>query len=473
MHVIHSKKFNCKKNTRLLLKKLILGIVLASIVLFSVQTSYAYTVSYEKWGLKIKDISTVCILEPDFPNSEILSETFSNRMMDETRISVNEWMVQLQIAERGRDKSMWEINQIPIPLTQQEDFDYDQCHIFIKFEERPESQDDWYKLLGKTEYELGDSGRSDITVYYQSIKFCKTEDSNWVYFDPCYENFPRLMQQIKSVVKHEFGHAMGLGHYVADDIDVNVAWARGTVPSPSIMAVFSHQNINRNYITTEDVAVVRSMYGENGFLPNQEVEKVFEYFQPSSFVYTVPKGGFVLASLDGLITKDQYISGLQVDITITDPNELIETRKVRVNSAGVFSFQIVISESKGIGAYVVHATYRDKTSPETTFVMTPEGKIEQSEIPQWIKNSVRWWAEDKINEVDFVLGIQHLIREGILNPPSPENQTVTKYEENKTIAVKIPNYVKQNALWWTQDKITEDEFFDGVRYLIIKGILAI
>jgi hypothetical protein len=162
-----------------------------------------------------------------------------------------------------------------------------------------------------------------------------------------------------------------------------------------------------------------------------------------------------------------------VGITITDPNELIETRKVRVNSDGVFSFQIVISESQGIGSYVVHATYRDKTSPKTTFVITSEGKNEPSEIPQWIKNSVRWWAEDKINEVDFVLGIQHLIREGILNPPSPENQTVKNSEENKTMAVKIPNYVKQNALWWSQDKITDDEFFDGVRYLIIKGILVI
>jgi len=50
---------------------------------------------------------------------------------------------------------------------------------------------------------------------------------------------------------------------------------------------------------------------------------------------------------------------------------------------------------------------------------------------------------------------------------------VEDFEENQTLGVKIPNYVKQNALWWTQDKITDDEFFDGVRYLIKKGILVI
>ena len=73
------------------------------------------------------------------------------------------------------------------------------------------------------------------------------------------------MQQLQSVIKHEFGHALGLGHYVADDQDVNIAWARGTVAAPSIMAVFTHQNINKNYITHQDVTAVTSMYGENGF----------------------------------------------------------------------------------------------------------------------------------------------------------------------------------------------------------------
>ncbi len=57
------------------MKKPIVGIVLASIVLFSFQSSFAYTVTYEKWGPKIKDISTVCIIEPDYSNSEVLSET--------------------------------------------------------------------------------------------------------------------------------------------------------------------------------------------------------------------------------------------------------------------------------------------------------------------------------------------------------------------------------------------------------------
>jgi hypothetical protein len=281
------------------------------------------------------------------------------------------------------------------------------------------------------------------------------------------------MQQLQSVIKHEFGHALGLGHYVADDLDVNVAWARGIVASPSIMAVFTHQNINQNFITTKDIQAVRSIYGDNGFLPEPEDETVFEVFQSSATEYLVPKGGYTFAGVDGIIKKDKYISGIQVEITIKDPNELILTRKVRVNSDGFFNFQTIVDENTIKGTYVVYAKYLGKKSPEVILNLGYEGISDQSKIAPWVKNSVKWWAEDKISDLDFVLGIQYLIREGILNPPSFEDKLEKTYQQNKVIGVKIPKFVKQTAGWWTEGKVTDDEFIAGVQYLIKKGILRI
>ena len=35
-------------------------------------------------------------------------------------------------------------------------------------------------------------------------------------------------------------------------------------------------------------------------------------------------------------------------------------------------------------------------------------------VPAWIKNNAGWWADGTISENEFVQGIQYLIKEGIL-----------------------------------------------------------
>ncbi len=35
-------------------------------------------------------------------------------------------------------------------------------------------------------------------------------------------------------------------------------------------------------------------------------------------------------------------------------------------------------------------------------------------VPEWIKNNADWWAEGAIDDEDFVQGIQYLISNGIL-----------------------------------------------------------
>ena len=43
--------------------------------------------------------------------------------------------------------------------------------------------------------------------------------------------------------------------------------------------------------------------------------------------------------------------------------------------------------------------------------------MEQSEnttIPEWIKNNAVWWAEGQIDDKSFATGIEFMIKEGII-----------------------------------------------------------
>ena len=35
-------------------------------------------------------------------------------------------------------------------------------------------------------------------------------------------------------------------------------------------------------------------------------------------------------------------------------------------------------------------------------------------VPEWVKNTAGWWANDEIDDETFVNAIQYLIQEGIL-----------------------------------------------------------
>ena len=87
------------------------------------------------------------------------------------------------------------------------------------------------------------------------------------------------------------------------------------------------------------------------------------------------------------------------------------------------------------------------------------------DIPSWVKNNAKWWAEGMISEDDFVLGLGFLIKNDILQVP-PTGVTEEKSDE-------IPDWVKNNALWWGQDKISDNDFLNGIQFLISVGIISV
>jgi hypothetical protein len=86
-------------------------------------------------------------------------------------------------------------------------------------------------------------------------------------------------------------------------------------------------------------------------------------------------------------------------------------------------------------------------------------------IPFWVKNNAAWWSDDKIGDSDFAKGIQYLIEQGIMKiPQTSSSQSSSQY---------IPGWIKNDAKWWSENQIGDSEFVKGIQYLITNGIIQI
>ena len=114
----------------------------------------------------------------------------------------------------------------------------------------------------------------------------------------------------------------------------------------------------------------------------------------------------------------------------------------------------------------VQAKHHDMAS-EFKGLSEPEIFIQFAEsVPDWVKNTAGWWAEDQIPDSAFLQGIQFLIKEGMMMIPSTEISGSSETQE-------VPVWVKNNAGWWADDKISEVEFVNAIQYLIKHGIINV
>ena len=86
-------------------------------------------------------------------------------------------------------------------------------------------------------------------------------------------------------------------------------------------------------------------------------------------------------------------------------------------------------------------------------------------VPQWVKNTAGWWAEDKISEDEFVKGIEFLVKERIIDNVKTGNV--------ESASSAVPTWVKNNAGWWAEGQIDDNSFVKGIEYLVKVGIIQV
>ncbi|MCH2377741.1 MAG: hypothetical protein MK231_05185, partial [Pelagibacterales bacterium] len=91
--------------------------------------------------------------------------------------------------------------------------------------------------------------------------------------------------------------------------------------------------------------------------------------------------------------------------------------------------------------------------------------LEERTIPYWIKNNAGWWSDDKISDNDFTAGIEYLIKNKIIN--------LSSQNINENSSDVIPAWIKNNAGWWSAGKISDGDFLSGLKYLIENSIIKV
>ena len=87
-------------------------------------------------------------------------------------------------------------------------------------------------------------------------------------------------------------------------------------------------------------------------------------------------------------------------------------------------------------------------------------------VPAWVKNTAGWWSEGKISEVEFVKGVEFLIKQQIINT---DVQTTTSDGTGSS----VPEWVKNTAGWWSEGSISEGEFVNAIEHLVKTGTIIV
>ena len=85
-------------------------------------------------------------------------------------------------------------------------------------------------------------------------------------------------------------------------------------------------------------------------------------------------------------------------------------------------------------------------------------------VPDWVKNTAGWWADDKISETEFVNAVEFLVKENIIQVDASQASETPQ---------SVPGWVKNTAGWWATDVISETEFVNAIAFLIENGIISI
>ncbi len=451
----------------------IIGIILLSLI-FTVNTAFGEA-TYGILDNRFQNQPLVCIYESDASEA---TQIIKDLWMKDTELGIKNWEYELQSAIYI-NKGQWHIEIQKIPVENQLDFDNKYCDVEVRFTDKQIDYENiaagWYWF---------DGTRGQIRLLYLDLEVCNVRTEGiYRITEWCYKEDLVRSKALGNIATHEFGHAIGLDHYLSDDLQENYDWSTDPYASPSVMTIAVHYNEEKHKIRKLDVDRVMDIYGANGFgkakqitiqrflIPEEKNMGGFESFFTSQTEYVKRKGTIDFVTISGKVTEEVFSKGQNVLIKIVFPDGDDEELKALATNSRQFSIQIRVDDTIQTGTYTLEAKYMNYDSDKLSFSVLDgtSSKIEpkaEIAIPNWIRNNAKWWADGTIEDRDFVMGIQFLAQQKIIKVGQTTKSSAGSTQD-------IPQWIRNNAKWWADGMITDVDFVKGIQFLAQQGIIKV
>ena len=184
-------------------------------------------------------------------------------------------------------------------------------------------------------------------------------------------------------------------------------WASGAIPDKDFASGIQ-------YLIKEKIMLIPETMISTG-VEDDSNKSVTEngYLQVPGTEFFVSRGELMNVKVSGHLDYDYT---LPFTLRLANPNSFFNDFNAYVEKNGDFTLNIPFHDKAELGEYQLEVK-RGKDLGTVTFQLKagkPSETVSEQKIPDWIKNNADWWSQGLISDDDFVKGIQYLIEQGII-----------------------------------------------------------
>jgi len=186
-------------------------------------------------------------------------------------------------------------------------------------------------------------------------------------------------------------------------------WSEDIISDEEFLSAISY--LKESQIITIPINSEFNILNNTEIISEKETEEDITKWHSSvsEAIVNPSKSSIIFPNISGQLESNT--SKIPITITISKPNDEVNTFKI-LTSQGKYSASLESNENYIPGIYSIE-TKNDEKIIETKYAFL-DGSIEK--IPSWIKNSAGWWAHDEITNDDFLQGIEYLVKTEMIKP---------------------------------------------------------